>query len=232
MIKRFIIVSGISLITLAITYSIACAASDGKDNTQLKIDFIEKRLEDTRQHARYWQNGWSSFYAASALLQTGLWLGSDNNDDSINYSIGALKSVAGLADMLIKPHPARHGADPVRPHSLGNSGGPDRLDRAEALLRISAERAKSRRTWQPHLKVIGVNLFAGSLIAAFGDEGDALTSTALGLAIGEANIWNKPSRPEIDWQDYQTAFSKNESSQEIRWKLVPIVGGLALHGHF
>ncbi|MBW2519001.1 MAG: hypothetical protein JRD88_01455 [Deltaproteobacteria bacterium] len=232
MIMRLINVSGLLLFMIGTTLSSVDASQGSSDNADLRIDFIEKRLDANRQHARYWQNGWSSFYAASALIQTGLWIGSDNNDDSINYSIGALKSAAGLADMLLRPHPARYGADPVRTLSVEPSDERDRLDRGETLLRGSADRARSRRTWQPHLKIIGVNLLAGGLIAAFGDDDDALASTALGLAVGEANIWTQPSRPESDWQDYQTAFPHQESFLERRWQLVPIAGGLALQGRF
>ncbi|MBW2503138.1 MAG: hypothetical protein JRE16_01065, partial [Deltaproteobacteria bacterium] len=146
MIKRLSIGSGLLLIIMGITHGFANAAATSTNNAQLRIDFIEKRLDDNRQHARYWQNGWSSFYAASALLQTGLWIDSDNNDDSINYSLGALKSVAGLADMLLRPHPARHGADPIRAVSIANFGHQGRLVRGETLLRDSADRAKSSRT--------------------------------------------------------------------------------------
>ena len=200
---------------------------------ELRMDFIESSLDKNRQHASYWQNGWASFYAVSAVAQTALWIDADNSDDSINYSIGVLKSVGGLADMLLRPHPGRHGATPLLdlPQNSAEQKR-EKLEFSEALLRDSAQRAASRHSWQPHAKVVGVNLIAGALIAAFGDGGDALASSAIGIAIGEANIWTQPTRPETDWRDYQQEFPATGQLKNPAWQLVPIAGGLALQGRF
>lgn len=221
-----------------ITFNVAKAfAADSLsinlDQYKLRMDFIESRLEQSAKSSRYWQNGWTTFYAATALAQTALWIEADNNDDRVNYSIGALKSAGGLVDMLLRPHPGRYGAQHLQ--SLPQETPEQqraRLARGETLLKSSAERSASRRTWQPHFKVLGVNAIAGALIAAFGDEGDALTSTVLGVAIGEANIWTLPTRPEADWHDYQQQFPLTQGSISTGWSLVPIAGGLALQARF
>lgn len=202
-------------------------------NYELRTEFIESRLEEDRRHAEYWQYGWSTFYAVSAVAQTALWIDADNNDDRVNYSIGAVKSVGGLVDILLRPHPGRHGATPLLdlPQETAEQKHA-RLERSETLLRASAERAASRYTWKPHIKIVGVNLIAGALIAAFGDEGDALTSTAIGIAIGEANIWTQPTRTETDWREYQQQFPTTGATQTSGWHLVPIKRGLALQTHF
>jgi hypothetical protein len=223
-------------ILILATYSSSitlAAGSTDLEGYELRMEFIESSLEENRKHASYWQNGWVSFYAVSTVAQTALWIDADNSDDSINYSIGALKSVGGLADMLLRPHPGRHGATPLLdlPQNSAEQKR-EKLEFSDALLRASAQRAASRYSWQPHAKVVGVNLIAGALIAAFGDGGDALASSAIGITIGEANIWTQPTRPEADWQDYQQEFHTTEQSKSPAWQLVPIEGGLALQGRF
>lgn len=222
------------LILATYSSSITLAAeTDSLSGYELRMEFIESSLEENRQHASYWQNGWASFYAVSAVAQTALWIDADDSDDSINYSMGALKSVGGLADMLIRPHPGRHGVKDLLDlpqNSLEQKR--ERLDLGEALLRDSAQRAASRHSWQPHAKVVGVNVIVGALIAAFGDGGDALASSAIGIAVGEANIWTQPTRPEDDWRDYQQKFPTTGQLKDPAWQLVPIAGGLALQGRF
>jgi len=207
--------------------------SGSPEEYALRMEFVESRLEEGRRAALYWQNGWTAFYAVSSLAQAALWIDADNSDDSVNYGIGALKSAGGLADMLLRPHPGRLGKAPLRelPGATPEQRR-RRLDAGETTLLHSAERAASRRSWRPHLKVLGVNLVAGALIAAFGDEGDAVSSTALGLAIGEANIWTQPARPEEDWDEYRRRFPRSASGGGVSWQLVPVVGGVVLQGRF
>jgi len=203
------------------------------DGYELRLEFIEQSLEENRQAARYWQNGWTAFYAVSSAAQAALWIDADNNDDSVNYGIGALKSAAGLADMLLRPHPGRQGKEPLLKMSRETPEQRNRrLEAGETLLLGSAERAAARLSWRPHLKVLGVNLLTGALIAAFGDEGDAVSSTVIGLAIGEANIWTLPTRPEADWGEYRRLFPRPGRIEGSSWRLVPVVGGIALRGRF
>jgi hypothetical protein len=228
-----ILVCAILILTAFISSKTLAASAANLEGYELRMDFIESSLEGNRQHASYWQNGWASFYAVSAVAQTALWIDADNSDDSINYSVGALKSVGGLADMFLRPHPGRHGAIPVLdlPQNSPEQKR-EKLDLSEAILRDSAQRASSRHNWQPHAKVVGVNVVAGALIAAFGDGGDALVSSAIGIAVGEANIWTQPTRPEEDWRDYQQKFPATGQFKGPGWQLVPIAGGLALQGRF
>ena len=213
--------------------SLTLAADDNLQDYEPRMEFIESSLEENHQHARYWQNGWSTFYAVSAVAQTALWIDADNNDDSINYGINALKSVGGLADMLVRPHPGHYGTKRlVTLPETTEEHRRERLDFGETVLRESAERAASRRTWKPHLKVIGVNVIAGALIAAFGDGGDALASSALGIAIGEANIWTQPTGYEEGWNNYQVTFSDRVGENTIRWQLVPMLNAIPLQGRF
>ncbi len=200
-----------------------------EEEIDLRLGFIEERLDAGKQHAQYWQNGWTGFYAASALAQTVFWLDADNNDDSINYIVGALKSTGGLIDILLRPMPGRYGAGEIR----GLEGCSfDKLGRAEDLLQTTARRAQEKTTWKPHLKVLGVNLIGGAVILAFGDGGDALLSTAMGIAVGEANIWTQPTQPSTDLRDYQGRFVGMQAQNARRWQLLPFPGGAMVRVSF
>ena len=219
---------GVALLLSIFTVSPVLAAEEIPQDYELRMEFIENSLEANRKHSRYWQYGWSSFFGASAVTYTALWLNSDDSDDSINYSLSALKSTLALGEMLWRPHPGRHGAERLR--SLPENGPEqklERLDFGEDVMRKSSNRYTSLRTWKPHLIVIGVNAVFGAAIAAFGDEGDGAVSAAVGIAMGEAKLWTQPSRPVDDWNEYQEAHSKG-----VSWQLVPISGGLALQGRF
>ena len=52
---------------------------------------------------------------------------------------------------------------------------------------------------------------------------------ALGIAIGEANIWSQPSRAEGDWQEYRSKFPEKSG---FEWQIVPFGTGLAVTGRF
>ncbi|MBW2690030.1 MAG: hypothetical protein JRC99_08875 [Deltaproteobacteria bacterium] len=235
MLKRFLVWATFILVASSASMTLAAGNQDTGDVElyELRKDFIETSLDGNRQHVRYWQYGWSSFYGLSAAAQTALWIDADNNDDRVNYAIGALKSAAGLTEMLLRPHPGRYGATPMQgmPQKTPAQRR-QRLDSGESTLRDSAKRAESRYSWKSHIKVVGVNLVAGALIAGFGDSGDALTSTAIGIAVGEANIWTQPTRPEDDWRKYQQEFPLTGQVAEPAWQLVPIFGGIALVGKF
>ncbi|MBL0714555.1 MAG: hypothetical protein JJV98_12730, partial [Desulfosarcina sp.] len=79
-----------------------------------RLTFIEQRLNAGRASARYWQYGWSGFYAASTTFQGALAIRSKNADNEANYTVGALKSAGGLALMLLRPLPGVKGADPLQ----------------------------------------------------------------------------------------------------------------------
>jgi hypothetical protein len=193
--------------------------------------FIEERLDAGRRHALYWQQGWTGFYSASMVVQGVLGVTENDKDDRVKNIVGALKSGVAFAELLLNPIPGRYGADELRNMPTNTpTANLRRLNRGEQLLQRRATRAANRRIWKPHLKVLGLNLVGAVLIAGFGDEDDALPSTALGIAVGEAAIWSQPWLPEADLQDYRNRFPPSRTG--LNWKLVPTPGGIAITGNF
>ena len=194
-----------------------------------RLKFIETRLGGLNPNASYWQYGWTGFYAAAAVAQAALAIDEDDNDDETNYIVGAVKSTGALTQMLLKPLPTvksfeRFGSMPAQTRSERLR----KLQQGEALLRENAERAQQRYGWKRHLIGIGANLVGGAVIAAYGDSSDAVTSTVIGIAVSEANIWTEPERAVTDLDDYRRNFSNPHRSSAHNWRLVPTFGGVEL----
>ena len=107
-----------------------------------------------------------------------------------------------------------------------------KLERGEALMYENASRARQRYGWKRHLTGIAANLLGGAVIAVYGDGTDAVTSTILGIAISEANIWTEPQRALTDLEDYRNHFGEARRTDTRKWRLVPTRGGVAMHISF
>jgi len=199
--------------------------SDEISNAELeqRLKFIETRLARQSPNARVWQHGWTGFHAASAVVQGVLAVDADDSDDEVNYLVGAVKSTGALAQMLIRPLPAVQSA--TRFQALPSRSREERIHKVaqgEALLHENADHAATRTSWKRHLIGVGANLFGGVAIAAFGDSSDAVTSTLLGIAVSETNIWTEPSRAVNDLEDYQNNKWVQRQTSEVSWHIVPL----------
>jgi len=107
-----------------------------------------------------------------------------------------------------------------------------KLEQGEALLHENASRALQRYGWKRHVIGIATNLVGGAVIAAYGDSTDAVTSTVLGIAVSEANIWSEPARAVTDLEDYRNNFRDAQRTGVRNWRLVPMSAGVAVHISF
>ena len=185
-------IPNLALISLLFVSVSGPAVQAADDANRERIEFIEERLDEGRADAVLWQNGWTSVYAGVALVQGTLAFTSDEHDDRVRNSVGALRAIAALTLMQIRPDPGRHGADPIR--SAGPEGSTQRLQAAENLLHLSAHHAAQRNSLRRHFLNVGINTFFGGLIWAFGDSDDAVQSTLLGIVGGEAALLTRSQR--------------------------------------
>lgn len=199
------------------------------EDIEQRLAFIEQRLNEGRTSARTWQYGWSGFFAASAVLQGYNAIQSNNSDNETNYTVGAIKSSAALALMLVRPLPAVDGAAPLQTMPSSTPEQKEaRLKAAEYLLHTNARRAHERTSWSRHLMAIAVHFIGSTAIFALGDAKDALVSNLTGVAISQAHIWSQPSRAIDDLADYERQFPTAAASDETTWQLTPIRGGLGI----
>lgn len=196
---------------------------DGMGDAEIeqRLAYIEARFAAARPGAGTWQHGWTGFHAASAAAQGLLAIDADDSDEEVYYLVGAAKSAGALSQMLIRPLPSVQGTNRFEAMPSGTRAERiARLAAGEDLLRENAARAGTRTAWKRHLIGIGANLLGGTLIAAFGDGDDALTSTLLGIAVSEANIWTEPSRAIADLEDYRNNGWAPRQNR-VNWQIIP-----------
>jgi hypothetical protein len=227
--KSGIIIGLIVMMGLALPAAADSQKPLSAEDMDRRLAFIEERLNAGRSSARLWQHGWSGFFAANTALHGYLAIRSDNADNEAAYTVGALKSAAGLAMMLLRPLPAVKGADPLQAMPAGTpEQKAARLQAAEKLLRANADRAEERTSWVRSLAAIAVHLVGSTAIAAIGDVRDAVESNMTGIAISAAHIWSQPYRAIDDLKAYETRFPVAPSSASPSWQLNAIPGGLCV----
>ena len=197
-----------------------------------RLSFLESKLEDLQTPSTYWQYGWTGFYGVSAAAQLYDAADEDDSDDSMKGYVGAAKSAAAFAQMMLKPLPVVDGWDDYQERP-GNARAEKmaRLADAENMLERSARRADERYTWKPHLMAVGINLLGAGIIAGFGDSDDSLGSALLGIAIAEAAIWSQPGAATDYWDSYQKRFSSG-ARNAFDWRVVPGANSVALEVTF
>jgi hypothetical protein len=206
------------------------------DEIDARISFIEERLDDDQLHAQIWQYGFTAGYGLGALYGTIGASVTNDNDQRVEFIVTGAKAFVGVGRLLYAPHPGRHGAEAIR--ELPGETREDRLRRltvAEELLDENADRARSRWAWQRHLTNVALNMAGFGVIWTLGEEGSAISSTLVGIAVGEAMAFSMPWRAEDDLEDYRARFAGAERDR-VSWSLEPMVlrsgSGLALRVNF
>lgn len=198
-----------------------------------RIHFLESRLDAGRPTALAWEWGWSGAYAASFVGNTIYAVSADEADDRVRAIVDAAKSglaTVQMATLLLHPLSAGLGAEPMRDVPGDDRSARElRLAVGERQLLTAATRADTRFSLRRHLVTIGANLIGGAAIATFGDGGDAVLSTMIGIAVGEAEIWTQPWRAPGDLRDYHASFP---AARGITWEFRQRGTGVQLALHF
>jgi hypothetical protein len=199
-----------------------------------RLDFLVGRLDEGRDYAWWWWNGWTAFYGLGVVIQgTRAGLETEHDARRAEYVISAVKATGGVITLLMRPLEAKDGADPVRavadePRDLSPSELRKRqLAVAESLLEDNAEVSLRRYNWLRHVLNVAVNA-AGAIIIwkAYDDPSRAARSGGIGTAVGEVAFWTQPWWPADDWEEYQRRFDDKTESR-VSWRVGPTVGGAA-----
>ncbi len=198
-----------------------------------RLEFLEERLDASRRRGQYWFYGWGAVMGGS-VIANGVRAGLDDSEDHRTMALVEVgKATLGLADLMLRPLEARHGADSIR--SMPSATPEQRLrqlEAAEARLEANAERSDNRWHWQPHAGALVVNLAALGIVGGIGDWSDAAISFTTGMLGAEARIWTEPSRPRRDWEDYQSFKATGRTSSKGGLAVVPQKNGLAVKWTF
>lgn len=188
-----------------------------------RIDFIEQRLSDSRFHGQAWYWSWMTINGGSAVglgIVAGL---SDRKDDRINNGVQAGLGAIGVADLLLRPLEARHGADSIS--SLPEDTRAEKITKLRAAvsqLHSNALRADERTSIIQHAGNVGINAAAGLAIALAGKRSDGIISFVSGVAGGELEIWTQPWAPARDWADYRREFDGQALRERMDAFLAPL----------
>jgi hypothetical protein len=217
---------------VALVFTLAPPAESAPGDADAREAFLETRLDERRDRIVLWQDGWTGVYGAAFAFHGVRAFTNSDNDDQVANGVAALRALTAMTLMRLRPHPGRDGAEPMR--SAGPPGSPQRLAAGEATLAASAHRAGRARTVRRHLANVGANLVFGGMILAFGEPDDALVSTLLGIAGGEAVLFTSPQGPVADLSAYRSRFSHARQGVAWDWRpwAEPGAGGLAVRVRF
>jgi hypothetical protein len=194
-----------------------------------RLTFLEQRLDAAQLHGQIWYYGWFAVNGGGLIVTTVQAATTHSHDDRVSSSVEAGKAVIGVVDLLLRPLPARLGADPIR----AMPGSPrERVQAAETLLQTNATRAELTRTPWPHLGNAIINLIGGGIVLAFGDWQDAALTTGLDFVVGEIQILTEPSRAIGDLAAYRSRYGELPRPTESSWHLSPSLHGVAVTFRF
>lgn len=196
-----------------------------------RLRFLEERLDASRTHGQIWYWSWMSIDSVSMVwlgVQAGL---DDHEDNQVNDGVNAGLSAIGIADLLLRPLQARHGAGPVR--DLPEATREEKIAKvraAERQLQGNAERADERTSLAMHAGNVGLNGAAGLIVGLAGRPSDGLITFGAGTLGGVINLLSAPWRPARDWQDYQAMVhdAGAEAPGGVDLGLTPLPGGAHL----
>lgn len=194
-----------------------------------RLTFLEQRLDAGQLHGQFWYYGWFAINGGGLVVNTVQATTTHSHNSRVSSSVEAGKAAIGVADLLLRPLPARLGADTIR---LMQGSPLDRVHAAEALLHASAARAELNRTLWPHLGNAVINLVGGGIILAFGDWKNAAFTTGLDFVVGEIEILTEPSRAIDDLAAYRSRYGESPKSTGRNWYLSPSRHGITITFRF
>jgi len=223
------------LLALSSTPLVQAQTSACDSQTNARLDFLETRLEAGRTHATWWWRGWLGVFSVGAVAQSvraGL---EDHASDRADMLFSVGKSLLGVADLTLRPHATRHGADAGRAIPTDSAENcARRLAAAEQALTQAAKEAEVRYSWTRHLTSLALNLGAAVLVSeVWDDRRTGWTSFAISEASAEAHIWSHPWRAEDDLEKYHERFDGAPTAAiDTQWQLAAGPGGLEVRWEF
>ena len=180
-----------------------------------RLRTIEQMLNQGKSNANFWWNAWLIGYSAATVGQGVVMAFSPSRDTRQDMALGAVTTILGAAGQLIAPmDPASAPGELEGFPEITPQERVEKLMVAEKLLKLSADREESGRSWQQHAICGAVNISSG-LITWFGFHRNALAgfeNFALNTVITEAQIFTQPTRAMKDYHSYLNKYSNDHSA--------------------
>ena len=193
----------------------ACEGSVGE-----RLHYLEPRLAAHASYADRWWWLWNGVHALGIVYGGAMAGVEDDGGERALQAVDATKSAIGLADGVMNPPVLRKGMDQVSEIEVASATGcVARLRAAEALLYDAAKEAdEMRRGWLTHAGNVTLNLVGAVVVAEGFDESSGWGAGALGLVVGEIEIWSFPWHAERTVEEYERRFPRDELSAP-RWRI-------------
>jgi hypothetical protein len=188
-------------------FGVAHAQERPDDEVLARLHFVETRLKSETVQAHAWEYGWGVVDVFGAGFGGYNIAKSGNRPELTDGIIGVVKSVGGVAGIALAPLKTGRGAHEL--NELPDTTPEERMKRlvvAESLLRRSADEADVRYSWKPHLINALLNIAGGIIVGIVGDWARGAESAAIGLAVGELQIWTRPWQAKRDLREYRRTF--------------------------
>lgn len=152
---------------------------------------------------------------------------------------GLVTSAIGVVTTGLSFPAGFHGCRAARRLRDGTPAGERRAqEKAESLLRETAQGEWGGRAWWNHLGALVVNGVAALVLwKAFGQARDAWVQLGVGMALSEAQIFSQPTRAVEDYREYRRLFVEGTQPAGLpaggpSWGLAPFPAGLGMYVHY
>jgi hypothetical protein len=185
-----------------------------------RLQYLEPRLNAHARYAKRWFWTWNGVHALGLVYGSARAATDNDGGERALSAVDATKSAIGIARSVLQPPVLRSGMEDVRAVDVGTMRGCiERLHAAETLLYTAARQAdEERRGWTRHVGNVALNLVGAAVVAEGFDESSGWGSGALGIVVGEIELWTYPWHAERTLEEYEAAFPRDHLSAP-RWRI-------------
>lgn len=192
-------------------------------STAERMGFIVERARSAEEATRTWTMIFSLGYVGLVTVQMGLIVFVSDPGQRIDFGVGAVGSVIGVASIAVFRSPVlgdRAAIEALAPPALG--GDCEALARAERLLEADAASEDFGTSWLIHVGNVVFNLGIGLVLGLGFDRWiSGAISAGVGILVGELQILTKPARMLDALRRYRTG--ELDDAPETAMQIVPMV---------
>jgi hypothetical protein len=194
---------------------------DGQD-VEARLSFLVGALTENARRLNAWSLGWGTTYAVATAAQvTAIPL--VHGGVRIDLSAGAIAAGIGSAALYLLPLQITGAAR----FSDAELDDPDRcqiLAQVERRFFESAEIDRLSASWLAHAGNLAINAALALVLGlGYGRWTSAAISAAVGLSVGEANLWTQPHGLVSAEKRYLDG-DLGEGSPAAGWQIIPSLG--------
>ena len=191
------------------------------EDSEVRLSFLLRAMDEDARNLTTWSLAWGSVYATAMAGQlTAIPL--TKGGIRVDLSAGAIAAAVGSASLYLLPLriTARAHFDP---QVLEGSDRCKVLARVEQRFFEAAQIDRLSGGWIAHAGNLAINAALALILGlGYGRWTSAGISAAVGLAVGEANLWTQPHGFIADEERYLGLGSQRGAHRSAAWHIIPI----------